>query len=236
MKRLTLIALMVAIVVSLAGYRTVYNVRFMGLNVARITIDHDKQYRIILAEIKSLLADQLFPSLDNTYLIHYEGLYLPRTYTRQINQDSVKDVVVTNYDRTSRIATQTRKSEREASVYPIRSDIRDYFSLFTYLCETRGDGGTYYIDGNSTLWQTSVKRIGDEQLKTKTGTHQTVRYEMRFTNLSGIKPPYVDMVTFNTLNESSAVNFWVDSQGIPVRAHVKRNLLHMTWEMVSHTP
>ncbi len=236
MMRITLIALMIAIVVTLTGYRTVYNVRSMGLNVARITINHDKQYRIILAETKSLLTNQLFPSLDNIYLIHYEGSYLPRTYTRQINQDKVKDVVVTNYDRTSHTATQTRKSEREASVYPIRPDIRDYFSLFTYLCETQGDGGTYYIDGNSTLWQTTVKRIGDVQLKTKTGTHQTVRYEMRFTNLSGIKPPYLDMVTFNTLNESSVVNFWVDSQGIPIRAHVRRNLLSMTWEMVSHTP
>ncbi|MBM4402864.1 MAG: DUF3108 domain-containing protein [Candidatus Cloacimonetes bacterium] len=218
------------------SYRTVYNVKSLGLSVARITIDHDKDTRIIRAEAKSLMSNWLFPSLDNVYVISYEGAFYPRVYTRQIKQSNAEDIVVVNYDRKTNTAIQTRRSNAESSTYPIKPDIRDYFSLFTYLCENQDAGGTYYVDGNSTLWQINAKYLGSEKIKINSGSYQTKHYKMRFKNLSGIKPPYVDMVTFNTLSESSVVDFWVSGDGIPIKAVVKKSLLSMTWEMVSHTP
>jgi len=227
---------LVVLVVTLWSNRTIYNIRALGLSVARITIDHDKDKRVIKVEANSLINNRLFPRLDNVYLINYEGAYLPRKYTRHVKQNNVDDTVVVTYDRINRVATQTNRAAGSVLTYPIRSDLRDFFSLFTYLCETQGNGGIYYIDGNSSLWQATVELIGRDQIESKSGNYQTKHYEMRFRNLSGFKPPYIDMITFNTLNESNVVNFWVNAEGIPVKAIVKKNLISMTWEMVTHIP
>jgi hypothetical protein len=82
------------------------------------------------------------------------------------------------------------------------------------------------LEGNRKRWE---KRKPENLM----GIFQTTKYELRFKAQSPHKAPYVDMLTHNFLDESLHLSIWVNQGGIPVKAHLKKRLMVMTWEIQS---
>ena len=58
------------------------------------------------------------------------------------------------------------------------------------------------------------------------------RHEIQLEPLSEEKALYVDMLTNNFFDANLVLTIWISDNGIPLKAHLKKNLIGMTWEII----
>lgn len=229
MKRHLIIIAMVMLSSGVFAQNLKYKINSMGFKVADLRLIIGKDQLYVKASNDGIRT--LFPHLNNTYKVSFDQDYLPKTYTRIIHQDALKDSVTTIYSQGA--ATMYRKSDNNEVSYRIPAKSHDIFTLLTRISQVPKAVGEYYVDGNGRTWKVIVSGGKSENLKTSLGIFQTTKYELRFKAQSPHKAPYVDMLTHNFLDESLHLSIWVNQGGIPVKAHLKKRLMVMTWEIQS---
>lgn len=229
MRRLSIVLILWLILGFMYAQRLEYRITSMGLKVANLSMNISEQQIHIKASNSGMRT--VFPHLNNSYTISYDGDFQPTHYLRSIHQDSLKDSVLTTYQKGK--ATMLRKSNNERISYPTTEGTRDFFSLLLKICQSPKPVGNYVVDGNGRSWQATVSGGQIDNLNTSLGRFQTTKYQVSFKALSPHKAPYVDMLTHNTLSEDITLNIWVNQGGIPVKAQIRKKLMSMTWEILS---
>lgn len=219
---------------SLSAYYAEYYIKALGLKIVKLRLEHDVSAKEVKVSAKSVMANKMFPRIDNLYSIKYCEHYLPQTYRRDIDQDSNRDIVSVNYDRETQIAKMSMSKDKSVSSYVITKDTRDYFSFLTMLLNDHAGSGSYKIDGNGKLWQADVIYQKTEEIKTALGKIKAKRYRISFKALSTEKAPYIDMVTHNLLNEDTKVTLWISENKVALKANVSKKLISMSWDLISY--
>lgn len=229
MRRLILLSSLILTCGYLAAIRVKYKVTSMRLNVADIEMQMTDSRILVTAE--SRIRVPLFPSLNNRYTIVHDEDYRPLHYIRQIHQTELRDSVYTQYKQNT--AHMYQKSNDRSISYKVRKDTRDIFSLLAKVSNDTEAGGTYYVDGNGRMWQVEVSKGQTEKISTALGKLNARKHEFSFSPLSPTKAPYIDMITFNFLDPNSQLTLWVSMNGVPLRAHLKKNKMSMSWDIQS---
>ncbi|PKN72193.1 MAG: hypothetical protein CVU50_08615 [Candidatus Cloacimonetes bacterium HGW-Cloacimonetes-3] len=187
-------------------------------------------------ETHSLRSNAIFPSIDNEYIIDVDSQLRPLKYTRLLKQKKLQDKVLVDYDYSQLKATMFRQSDNSISTYAVQDDSRDVFSFIALLSTGDSIKRQYLIDANGCPWQANVSLPTKEVLSTNIGKISTVRYEVRFKPLSQKATPYVDMITFNFVNENTKLNIWVSDNKIPIKAVARKKAVSMSWEIIGIKP
>jgi hypothetical protein len=206
-----------------------YRISSMGFKVAKINLNIGKDKLYVKASNNGFRT--IFPHLNNIYRVSFDQDFIPHTSVRIIHQDALKDSVTTIYSQND--ATMHRKSNNERVSYKISGDTYDIFTLLAMISKKAKAVGEYNVDGNGRTWKAVVSGGKIENIKTSLGTFQTTKYELRFKAQSPQKAPYVDMLTHNFLDEDMHLSIWVNQGGVPVKAHLRKKLMVMIWEILS---
>lgn len=205
----------------------------LGMNIARITIQQDAKDADIEIRVKSVKESVLFPQINNIYSIKYNDKFLPLVYTRIIRQHSVNDQVSVNYNYNTTQATMYRSSDKSTTQYPIVKNMRDVYSFLAKVISGSAGTGVYLIDVNGVCLQAEVIQHSSERVKTPIGEYTAIPYEITFHNSKSTKPPYVDMVTHNMLQDNNKLNLWVYNNQFPVKATFKKKAINCYCELIS---
>lgn len=227
--KLSLLILIACLALPLTAVKLRYKVISMRLNVA--DIEMELQDPEIHLAVRSRIKLPLFPYLNNRYQIRHDKDYLPQWYLRLVDQSEISDSVYTEYKNGN--ATMHQRSTGRSTTYKLRTNTRDIFSLLAKISSDPQAGGTYYVDGNSRIWQVNVSRGKTEQISTALGKYTARRHEFSFVALSPTKAPYIDMLTFNFLDPDTKLTLWISAHGIPLKAYLKKNFTSMSWEIQS---
>jgi hypothetical protein len=227
--KIVLISAFTLLFVSLGAVRLKYKVTSLRLNVAEVDMELKDPYIRISARTRINLP--LFPHMDNRYEILHDESFLPIQYKRIVHQGEIRDSVQTVYDGAR--AMEYRKSTANVSSYPIKEDSRDFFSFLAKICSDNNAGGTYYVDGNGRIWKATVSSKEIEKISTALGKQNARKHEIGFEPLSSQKAPYIDMLTFNFLDPETKLSLWISTNGIPLKAQIKKKRGGMQWEILS---
>lgn len=211
-----------------------YYIKALGLKIVRLRLEHNPGLGQVNVKATSLMANKLFPRIDNDYIVQYDKNYLPLSYSRKVNQDSNKDVVTVAYKRNTSMANMHFSKSNEVTEYRIDPLTRDYFSFLMMLSNSQLNSGTHTLDGNGKLWKTQLEFQGVETIKSPMGKHKTRKYRLRFIPIDDYQAPYIDMVTHNLLNEDTTVVIWISEDKVAVKATVSKGLLGMQWELIKY--
>jgi len=206
-----------------------YRINSMGFKVADLRLNIGKDNLYVKASNSGFRT--IFPHLNNTYRVSFDADFLPQSYVRIIHQSELKDTISTSYHKNS--ATMHRKSSNESISYTLPAPSHDIFTLLAKISQSEKPIGEYLVDGNGRPWKAVVSGGKVEDLKTSLGKFQTRKYELRFKALNTKKAPYIDMLTHNFLDEDLHLSIWVNQVGIPVKAHLRKKLVVITWEILS---
>jgi len=212
-----------------------YNIKSMGMKIAYISVNRNESQRMIVVKTHSLKINSIFPQLNNTYRISYDEMLRPLVFSRSVEQKELNEEAKTTYDHNLKTASLYRSSTNTSKDYTIGKNSREPFSLLAYISSGKAIGGIYNIDGNGLPWQAHVLDAGIETVKTPLGKYSARRYNITFTNLTGKKMPYIDMVTHNMLSESSKLSLWVSDEEIILKALIKKGAVSMTWDIIGIT-
>ena len=208
-----------------------YYMKAVGVKIAQISIQQNDADKYVEVRAKSLRESPIFPKINNVYRIKHNGSYQPLTYTRIIRQKNVQDEVTTTYNHNTAQAYMYRNSDKSTTQYSIAQDTQDIYSLLAKVIAGQVETGTYPIDANGVSWQANITRYSSEIVDTPLGKYPAVRYEITFRNLTDKKMPYIDMVTFNMLQENNRLNLWVYNRQFAVKATFKKKGISSTWEL-----
>ncbi|MDY0219391.1 MAG: DUF3108 domain-containing protein [Candidatus Cloacimonas acidaminovorans] len=210
-----------------------YYMKALGIKLAEISIQISENEPVIEIKAKSLKETAISPQLNNIYRIEHNGSYQPITYTRVIRQKNVNDKVIVNYNHNSSQATMIRLSDNSTIQYSIAKNSQDVYSFLAEVIAGRVQTGKYPIDANGVKWQANVVQLASETVDTPLGKYPARHYEITFHNLTEKKMPYIDMVTFNMLQENNKLNLWVYNNQYAVKATFKKKGLSSCWELVN---
>ncbi|MCK9556999.1 MAG: DUF3108 domain-containing protein [Candidatus Cloacimonetes bacterium] len=227
--KLLLLAILLSFQHGLWGLHLKYKVTSLKLNVA--TIDMKLYHPEISIAVKSRIKVPLFPHLDNQYKIVHDDVYRPLQYTRIIKQSSLEDSVFTVYNKNS--VQMKQKLTGKIYNYKVQADTRDVFSLLAKISSDPNSEGDYTVDGNGRLWRVRVSKGRTEKISTALGKQTARRHDFSFKALSPEKAPYIDMLTFNFLDEDTILSLWVSMNGVPLKAYLKKNMTSMSWDIMS---
>lgn len=213
-----------------------YNIKSMGLNFARLSLNIDETNQTITVKAKSLQTGNIVAKLDNSYHISYDTNFCPLVYHRQIKQKKLDTKVITRYDHASGKASMDDSATRHHLEYPLTGRTRDIFSFLAYCAQGKAKAGAYLIDANGTPWQAILSAGTKEEIKTSLGKFATTKYLLSFKQTGSGKTPYVDMVTFNLVNAETRLELWISDKGIPLKARVKKGSQTMNWELARLLP
>ncbi len=211
-----------------------YNIKALGMKVAYISFTQSSSQLHI--KTHSLKSGAIFPTFDNEYMIDIDTMLRPVKYKRILKQKNLQDMVLATYDYSKLKATMFRQSDKSTSTYSVQDDSRDVFSFIALLSSGDLVKRHYLIDANGCPWQANVSLPISEVISTKLGKLKTTKYEVSFKPLSRKETPYVDMITFNFVNEKTKLNVWVSDSKIPVKAVVKKKAVFMSWELIGIKP
>ncbi|MDD2331142.1 MAG: DUF3108 domain-containing protein [Candidatus Cloacimonetes bacterium] len=232
--RFAMIVLMLLICMCLGAFEFDYNVKSLGLHVAKINIKDDVVRGELSISAVSLLSNKMFPRINNKYLVNYQKDYLPTSYLRLIDQDNNQDSVFVSYKHNEKKAVMKQASQDGQSSYSLQDNTRDFFTFMIGLSYRKLTSNRYWIDGNGILWLAKIENTGAEILRTKQGKIKTEKFTLRFENTGEAKMPYIDMVTHNVLNQDTIVTLWISADNIVHKANVKKGLVNMVWELVNY--
>lgn len=211
-----------------------YNIKALGTKVAYISFTQSSSQLHI--KTNSLKSGAIFPTFDNEYKIDIDTMLRPVKYKRILKQKNLQDMVLATYDYSKLKATMFRQSDKSTNTYSVQDDSRDVFSFIALLSSGDLVKRQYLIDANGCPWQANVSLPVIEVISTKLGKLKTTKYEVSFKPLSRKETPYVDMITFNFVNEKTKLNVWVSDSKIPVKAVVKKKAVFMSWELIGIKP
>lgn len=214
------------------GLTCQYHIRALGMNVATLEITRNPSPTSVTVKSKSLISNALFPAIDNSYHISFDGSYKPLIYKRVINQEKIKDTVTIQYDHKSKQAKMHRVSTAGETSYGISENSRDFFSFMTMVGDKQPGSGTYVLDGNGVPWTAQLTYLEDENISTPLGKFDCRVYSIKMSPQTKQKTPYVDMVTNNLFNKDSKIKLWISRDGIAVKAAVKKGMLATNWELL----
>lgn len=209
-----------------------YHIKALGMNVATLEITRSSSPPSVTVKSKSLISNPLFPAIDNSYYISFDASYRPTIYKRVVNQDKVKETVITRYDHQARQAKMDRSSTDKESSYPISENCRDFFSFMTMVGDKQPGSGSYTLDGNGVPWTAKLTYLEEERISTSLGKYDCKVYSVKMIPQDKQKTPYVDMVTNNLFNKDSKIKLWISKDGIAVKAVVKKGILNTQWELL----
>jgi len=215
----------------LAAITTDYYMKAVGIKIAQISIQQNKADNYVEIRAKSVRESSIFPQINNVYRVKHNGSYQPLTYTRIIHQKNVQDEVTTTYNHNTAQAVMYRNSDKSTLQYSIAKNSQDIYSFLAKVISGQVDTGTYPIDANGVSWQANITRYSTEIVDTPLGKYPAVRYEISFQNMTNKKMPYIDMVTFNMLQENNKLNLWVYNRQFAVKATFKKKGISSTWEL-----
>jgi len=210
-----------------------YYMKALGIKLAKISIRISENEPFIKIKVNSLKEAALFLQINNSYFIKHNGSYQPITYTRVIRQKNVNDEITVNYNHNTAQATMFRLSDNSTSQYAIAKNSRDVYSLLAEVITGKVPTGIYPIDANGINWQAKVVQLTSETVDTHLGKYYAKHYEITFRNLTEKKMPYIDMVTFNMLQENCKLNLWVYNNQYAVKATFKKKGLSSSWELIT---
>ena len=203
-----------------------------GIKLAKIDILISDREPLIEIKAKSVKETPLFPQIDNIYRIEHNGEFLPLTYYRIVKQKNVSDEVTVNYKHNAAEATMSRLSDNSLCRYKTAVGSQDVYSFLAKVISGKATGSNFPIDANGVRWQAKVKKLKAETISTSLGKYPAKHYEITFQNLTERKMPYIDMVTFNMLQENIKLNLWVYNNQYAVKATFKKNGLTSSWELI----
>jgi len=230
MKRIIIsFTLMAALSVSWAQ-NLEFKISSMGMRVAKLKMSVTENSLYVKASNSGMRT--IFPHINNSYSVQFKNDYLPLRYNRIIHQDTLKDTVLTTYENGGGIMRRS-KAGTQPFTYPLPPQSRDFFSLIWKICKSAKATGEYVVDGNGRTWKAIVSGGDIDNISTPLGKFQATRYQLKFKPITAQKAEYVDMLTHNFLDESITLLLWVNQGGIPVKAHLKKKLMGMHWEIES---
>jgi hypothetical protein len=226
-----LLLLLLASVIPLGGLTLDFDVRSLGLKVAKLSVTTSPEEGYVSVSVNSLITNAMFPALNNVYRSEFVGDYLPVRYQRKVRQKKLTDDIDVVYDRQNRRATARHTGELGSYSYAITAETRDFFSFMMLLSRSDAIQNQYTLDGNGCLWRVNVTKKGREELDLALGKVGATVYELEFVPQSEVKMRYTDMVTHNLFGRNSKVTLWISDNHNPVRAYVRKGLLSMVWEL-----
>ncbi len=234
--RLFLLSIFLCITIqALSGYIAEYDVKALGLKVAKVRLENNTRKQTINVSVKSTFTSRIFPPVDNRYQVNYVSGYYPVKYYRKIHQSDLRDTVMICYNRESKTASVLSSQSSVEKKYSVPSEIRDYFSFFTMLTLEDLPTGKYVIDGNGCPWMATVNLEKTETIRNATGKFTAKKYNVSFQNMTGRKMPYIDMITHNLLNEDTTLSLWISTNHIAVKASMRKKAVSMIWDLIGYT-
>ncbi len=205
-----------------------YKISSMSLKVADLAIDMSPEAIEIRVQNESRFS--LFPHLNNVYHVQMDEMYFPISYRRIIHQGELRDSIHTLYSYPT--ATMHQDSAGQSIRYDVSKSSRDFFSFLYALCQDPSPDESYLLDGDGRSWRAHVGIGQRQRIRTGVGTMYARRHEIQLEPLSEEKAPYVDMLTNNFFDANLVLTIWISDNGIPLKAHLKKNLIGMTWEII----
>ena len=92
----TLLLLIISFLSQLSAEMMDFEINYLNVSVAKVNFTlNEQQLRIkaVSTRITTFLAD----TIDNTYTVNYRDLFIPVTYSKNINQKKFKENSVTSY-------------------------------------------------------------------------------------------------------------------------------------------
>lgn len=217
----------------LFGFTAEYNIKSLGLKVARLELGIDTHLQEIKIKAKSTRYGSIIGKLDNNYQIRYDTLIRPKHYTRNVNQQKIAYNVQTEYDHPASRAEMTNPGTRTKRTFNINADTRDVFSFLAYCSMAKPSPGLYPIDANGVLWYADLRGGSKTEVNTFQGKMPAYKYRLTFQKSGKATTPYIDMITFNLVNTDTSMDLWISESGVPLKAKVAKKSNTMTWELES---
>ena len=211
------------------GFTAEYNIKSLGLKIARLEMQVDAKNKKINVKAKSTKYGSLATKLDNRYVISYDEQVRPLQLFRSIHQHKLDNDVQTNYDHV-RLTAETNHPAPK-SRYVIKDASRDVLTFLAFCSITRPAPGSYPIDANGTLWFAHVKDGAKTTVNTVLGKTPAFQYQISFSKADPKPTPYVDMITFNLVNKDTSMELWISEKGVPLKAKASKKSWNMTWEL-----
>nr|MDK2851045.1 hypothetical protein [Candidatus Cloacimonadota bacterium] len=205
-----------------------YKVSSMSLKVADLVIDMGP--RTIEVRVQNQGRLSIFPHLNNIYCVQMNEMSLPTSYQRIIHQGELRDSVQTIYNHPK--AVMYRQSTGQSLKYKISNNSRDFFSFLYTLCENPSPSNSYILDEDGRQWRAYVRAKERQRIHTEVGNIYARCLEIQLEPLNDQEHPYVDMLTHNFFDEDIKVTIWISDNGVPLKAHLKKNFIGMNWEII----
>ena len=233
MKPQYLLILLLSVWSGLSGFTARYNVKSLGLRVAKLDLGIDTHLQEIRIKAKSTRYGSIMGRLDNSYQIRYDALIRPKRYLRNVNQQKIAYSVQTEYDHPASRAEMNDPGTGAKKSFSINPDTRDVFSFLAYCSMAKPSPGLYPIDANGVLWYADLRGGAKTEVNTYLGKMAAYKYRLTFMKSGRATTPYIDMITFNLVNADTSMDLWISERGVPLKAKVAKKSNSMTWELES---
>ncbi|MCF7859063.1 MAG: DUF3108 domain-containing protein [Candidatus Cloacimonetes bacterium] len=213
------------------------SIKYLGVSVVNVNVTNIDSTLFVNA--RATFIASIAANMNNNYISHYSGAYLPTVYIKKIDQGDYFEDRTTTYDRQKLEAQRISKLGPEQNcLYPIMPESRDFFSalfyLRTVLDEPRGE---LWVDANKLIWKVNYKIVGYETISTKLGRKQAIKLEITFNNYSKGVKERSDMLTNNLVDEDKVLEIWFsnDDLKLPIKAKFIMAPFPVTWKLNSYT-
>lgn len=218
----------------LGAERLELSIRYLGLPVVRVNMTYaDSTLRV---HAKATAVASIAARLNNYYTSIMADDFLPRIYSKRINQKDYTEDRDIMYHRNHGYAQRTsRVNDSRNSTYRIDPACRDFFSALYYLRTLKPDAGSFCLDACGLMWDASYRVTERTTMNTAAGKRKVRKIEMNFTKRENKEKERSDMLTNNLVSDRT-LYFWLtdDSDAIPVKAVFKMSPFSVVWSLDSY--
>lgn len=208
-------------------------IKYIGLKIINVEIEDNNNILNLYA--KSTPLANLMAKTDNKYIIEYEDDYLPKKYTKIINQSDYFENRYVIYDRQKEIGKRVSFLDStktcEYSIHPL---CRDFFSALFYMRKNLDKNpGEIWLDANKVTWKVKYQVIKKEKLNSPFGKILTKKVKITFQKESSAEKERSDILTNNLVNEKRGLYFWFsdDQDNIPIKAKYSMSPFPIIWKL-----
>jgi len=235
-KLLFLLLIIIISISSLPAEKLNLAIKYLGLKIINAEIeDHNN---VLNLTARSTPLANLMEKTDNKYIIEYENDYLPKKYTKIINQSDYFENRYVIYDRKKEIGKRVSFLDStktcEYSIHPL---CRDFFSALFYLRKNLDKNpGEIWLDANKVTWKVTYQVIKKEKMSSPFGKINTKKVKITFQKKSSEKKERSDILTNNLVNEKRALYFWFsdDQDNIPIKAKYSMSPFPIIWKLTKY--
>ncbi|HHE38958.1 MAG TPA: DUF3108 domain-containing protein [Candidatus Cloacimonetes bacterium] len=235
-KKKFLLLIIIIFISNLQAEKLHLAIKYIGLKIINAEIEDHNNVLILTAKSTSLA--NLMAKTDNKYIIEYENDYLPKKYTKIINQSDYFENRYVIYDRQKEIGKRVSfLDSTKTCEYSIHPRCRDFFSALFYLRKNLDKNpGEIWVDANKITWKVTYRVIKKEKLSSPFGKILTKKVKITFQKESSEEKERSDILTNNLVNEKRNLFFWFsdDQENIPIKAKYAMSPFPIIWKLTKY--